>query len=447
MNSLIIALFHAVPITLIGLFMKRPSALNWTATIMCMVAIFSGNPSYLTDDLIVIGVAYVLMMQAITPTKNKLQRREPIFVLQKPTTTPATEENKYVNESRSQKTVAITERTPSHIPPSHAHERKALPTRRSAIVHSVDSRQDKDFKTGDKVKLQAFPDGEIGVVIKVWTDGTCTVKFPNSTHAGMPVERFAIIEDIENERPTREAAKRIRLEKQRTAEIEAQWNETIEREAAEKRLQQKIEEQRRTNQKKLQEITVQFAEFGISCLWHITHRDNIKNILRDGILNHYDAHRANVNCVDISNPDAQRWRECIDPCYGRRIHEYAPLYINARNPMLYVRRDRQDEICLLEVSLSSLTENEYLITDGNAASRDTKFYNSVDRLHSLPWDVLHAGYWADLQDGKRKRCSEVLIFPKVLPQHMGNIHCHSFATMQYLSQCGHVVSLTKCLFF
>jgi hypothetical protein len=190
-----------------------------------------------------------------------------------------------------------------------------------------------------------------------------------------------------------------------------------------------------------------FNQFGVTRLWHMTHINNVYNILNHGILNHYDAHQLDARLVDISDAGAQRWRENIEPHYNRRIHEYTALYINPRNPMLYVRRHLQNELCLLETSLTVLTTNQYLITDGNAASRDTQFYNSVKDLEKLSWEILHAKYWGDLLEGKRKRCAEVLIYPKVLPNFISNIHCCSYNAVNYLSSCGKNILLTPNLFF
>ena len=43
-----------------------------------------------------------------------------------------------------------------------------------------------------------------------------------------------------------------------------------------------------------------FIQNGASCLWHMTHKENIQSILEHGILNHYDAYSLLVKPVDIS---------------------------------------------------------------------------------------------------------------------------------------------------
>jgi len=151
--------------------------------------------------------------------------------------------------------------------------------------------------------------------------------------------------------------------------------------------------------------------------------------------------------TDISDHGVQRWRESEDPVYGRKLHEYVPTYINIKNPMLYVRRDIQHELCLIEISLLALSEYDFLFTDGNAASRNTHFYSSTSDLDKLPWDVLKASYWNDFPDGKRKRCSEVLVYPKIDPKYIVKLHCYSSEAWQYLSQFGVPVKISEKLFF
>ena len=190
-----------------------------------------------------------------------------------------------------------------------------------------------------------------------------------------------------------------------------------------------------------------FIQKGVSCLWHLTHKDNIQSILEHGILNHDDARGLFVKPVDISDRDVQECREMTEEYYHRKIHEYAPLYIKPRNPMLYSIHNKQSELCLIEVSLSVIFESEYLITDGNAASRTTDFFHSVDYINELPWDVLNSKFWADHNDGKRKKCAEVLIYPKVMPTHIGTVHCCSGATLNALADCGRKVKQSHNLFF
>jgi hypothetical protein len=193
-------------------------------------------------------------------------------------------------------------------------------------------------------------------------------------------------------------------------------------------------------------IALQFKNKNIISLWHMTHRNNVENILKNGILSNTQAFNL-TNPVDISNHGVQRRREAKDPFYNRKIHDYTPTYLNIKNPMLYVRKDMQDELCLIEVSLSALSEDNFIFTDGNAASRDTKFFNSLNDLENLPWDVLNASYWNNFEDGKRKRCAEVLIYPSIEPESIKKIYCYSDVTLQQLSSVNCTITKARNLFF
>lgn len=193
-------------------------------------------------------------------------------------------------------------------------------------------------------------------------------------------------------------------------------------------------------------ITKKLNQYGVASIWHMTHKDNIREIVSSGILSNKIAYETK-NPLDISDQGVQRWRELKDPIYGRKIHEYAPTYINIKNPMLYVRRNIWHDLCLIEISLSALSDNNFIFTDGNAAARNTNFYNETNDLDKLPWDVLNASYWNNFPDGKRKRCSEILIYPKIERKYIIKLHCCSYSTLNYLSQFGIPVKISKNLFF
>lgn len=194
------------------------------------------------------------------------------------------------------------------------------------------------------------------------------------------------------------------------------------------------------------DISNAFNQYGVVSVWHMTHKNNVREILRSGILSNKTAYEIK-NPIDISDHGVQRWRELEDPIYGRKLHEYAPTYINIKNPMLYVRRNIQHDLCLIEISLSALSDHNFIFTDGNAAARNTHFYNETSDLDKLPWDVLNASYWNDFPDGKRKRCSEVLIYPKIERKHITKLHCCSSSAYKYLSQLEVPVEISENLFF
>ena len=97
-------------------------------------------------------------------------------------------------------------------------------------------------------------------------------------------------------------------------------------------------------------LAKEFERWGINSLWHMTHIRNVPSIMRNGLLAHQSPKLQLMNLVDISDPDVQRWRTKVDPHFSRSLHEYVPLYINPRNPMLFRRREMQREICFTTMS-------------------------------------------------------------------------------------------------
>lgn len=157
--------------------------------------------------------------------------------------------------------------------------------------------------------------------------------------------------------------------------------------------------------------------------YHMTHKNNLTGILQHGILSHADVLvRDDVLATDISDAGAQRWRDREEPANHRAIHDYAPLYINPKNPMLFVRRNLQREIVILKICPKVLQDGQHVFSDGNAASRETRF-SSDSNVIADSLTALNAEYWANCTDGKRRRCAELLVYPKVKPVHILSIIC------------------------
>ena len=261
------------------------------------------------------------------------------------------------------------------------------------------------------------------------------------------IERSLAVKIYEWEKiKEKEERERRELERQRALkEEEERKRRELERQRA---LKEEEERKKARERAKKENIIERCLKHRVHSFWHMTHRDNIHGILKNGILNYYDAHKMKAVLVDISDPDVQSLRDFrTEHFYGRRIHEYVPLYIRPRNPMLYVRRNFQNEICLIEVSPLVLQHNEYIIANGNAASHITEFFDSIEDIDKLPWDVLNGRFWPDFDDGKRKMCAEVLIFNKIDPKFIKNIHCSSSDTKLFLSTYYHSVLVSANLYF
>lgn len=152
-------------------------------------------------------------------------------------------------------------------------------------------------------------------------------------------------------------------------------------------------------------------------LFHMTHVSNLEGILKYGIFSHSIARGENLMRKDISNPDINAKRKRIESVYNFKVHDYAPLYINPQNPMMEARCKNEtlrDEIILIKVSPNILVNHQsVLFTDGNAAEDSSKFYNNIEDFNRLDWSCIQDEYYINHKDGRRIRCSEVLVYEQI----------------------------------
>lgn len=193
-------------------------------------------------------------------------------------------------------------------------------------------------------------------------------------------------------------------------------------------------------------VAQEFKKHGVETIWHMTHKNNVRSILEYGISSNKRA--ASVgNVTDISNQEVQFLRSKKDVFYNRDLHEYTPTYINIKNPMLYVKRDINEDLCLLEISISCLSNNNFVFTDGNAASLKTKMFCSAEDIKHLPWEVLESSYWNDFPDGKRQMCAEVLVYPEIKPEHIKTVYCYSQKTFFEVNNKNFKFKIDKNMYF
>ena len=168
-------------------------------------------------------------------------------------------------------------------------------------------------------------------------------------------------------------------------------------------------------------------------LHYITPIANLASILKHGILSHRLAASLPHHSVAMSEIQERRQGVCVPG--GRPLHEYANLYLCARNPMLFKRRDRHPELCVLPVSTDVLDLPGVIITDGNAASSYTRFLPSPQGLEEIDHRLVFAKYWTDWDifqqwHKKRAKCAEVLVPERVPPNFITGIYVSCSQSLQ-----------------
>lgn len=73
----------------------------------------------------------------------------------------------------------------------------------------------------------------------------------------------------------------------------------------------------------------------VKFLFNINDLRNLKSIFQHGILSKNEKLIRDISSTDLSNPDVQKRRDDKRiPNHGM-LHDYANLYFNPRNPMMY----------------------------------------------------------------------------------------------------------------
>jgi len=139
--------------------------------------------------------------------------------------------------------------------------------------------------------------------------------------------------------------------------------------------------------------------------------NNIQSVLKYGVLSHEQV--ANLEHSDVSMADVQDRRDKVQIPGGLRLHQYANLYFDARNPMMYKRLGQANMLCVLSISRDVLDLPDVVISDQNAASNYVRFY-PANFLNALNFDQIYADDWRHddriaYWRHKSEKCAEVLV--------------------------------------
>jgi hypothetical protein len=154
---------------------------------------------------------------------------------------------------------------------------------------------------------------------------------------------------------------------------------------------------------------------------YITPTSNLESIGRRGILSHRNAEK--VAHESVAMPEVQDKRAKVVVPGGRPLHEYANLYINARNPMLYKRLGEHTRIVVLRISPSVIDIADAVVTDQNAASGWARFAPAPQGLAVVDEALTFAEFWTHPNQIEQWRhssrmCAEILVPDRVPPGYV-----------------------------
>lgn len=163
-------------------------------------------------------------------------------------------------------------------------------------------------------------------------------------------------------------------------------------------------------------------------MYNINSLKNLKSIFDHGILSKNLLKKNALLNEDLSNPPVQNRRERKKVPNHRPLHDYANLYFDARNPMLYYLLSQRgvDKLCVLCIDKKVLDLPETVVTDRNAAAELAVFISPDKAISQLDFQMIFAKYWNDedvsrMVDKKQVKCAEVLVLDKVPVEYIISI--------------------------
>ncbi len=169
----------------------------------------------------------------------------------------------------------------------------------------------------------------------------------------------------------------------------------------------------------------------IKALYYITHINNVPSILKKGILSHGRIDIEKVQNTPIYDIEIVNERRKKYTPTGKNLWHYANLFFQPRNAMLdrlvnskYKQHFKtKQNLAVLGVANTVLQEEGIFITDGNAASKNTRFYSlsaGLDMLHANIEIIQSTSWisWNDDLDLRRKLMAECLVPNQINPENI-----------------------------
>jgi hypothetical protein len=172
----------------------------------------------------------------------------------------------------------------------------------------------------------------------------------------------------------------------------------------------------------------------IKSLYYITHVNNLNSILKHGILAHDRIEEMKIQFTPIYDTDiVARRKDRLTPA-NKSLWQYANLYFQPRNPMMYrvvFEKGRRD-LAVVAVNPATLNGPSRLVTDGNAASGATRFFSPEEGLDVVirQWKAIQQEYWNEEDGSKRKIMAECLIPDSVAPEFIHSIYVADHESQQ-----------------
>ena len=161
-------------------------------------------------------------------------------------------------------------------------------------------------------------------------------------------------------------------------------------------------------------------------IYRLTHVDNLSTLLtRSALHAPHHSPQDGLPYKTIHDVDIQSVRQTRTVRCGPRgvIHDYVAFYLGPRPPMLLrlntgrVHGYNEDQIPIVylvaEAQDVAASGAGFVFTDGHGIAAYTRWFDSLDDLDKVDWEVVHAQRWSttvDDMDRQRRKQAEFLAY-------------------------------------
>lgn len=178
----------------------------------------------------------------------------------------------------------------------------------------------------------------------------------------------------------------------------------------------------------------------IKNLYYITHVDNLPSIVEHGILSHRQIENRSLAYEPIYDKDIVNIRAGKIVDGESTLWDFANLYFQPRNPMLYrVLYERgPTDIAIVAVNAEVLYGRGVLVSTGNASSGASDILPSEVGLKEVKanWKIIDSEWWNSADGSKRIIMAECLVPSRVGPESILSIYVASHTAAERVRKMG-----------
>lgn len=183
----------------------------------------------------------------------------------------------------------------------------------------------------------------------------------------------------------------------------------------------------------------------IKNLYYITHVNNLPSILKYGILSHRLVEERKINFTPVYNAQIVTNRRNRLTPNNKSLWNFANLYFQPRNPMLYqvIHNIGTKDVAIVGVRPDVLRNAQGFVSTGNAASAPSDILPLREGLPLIyqMWDIIKSEWWNTDDGSKRKIMAECLVPDAVAPELVDTIYVASHEVAEQLKKTLNVPDL------